>query len=72
MPSINLQSSDGEISEVDVEIAKHSVTIKTMLKDFGMDDDPVPLLNVNAAIFKKVIHQRPILKSREGHGQTGI
>lgn len=45
--------------EVDVEIAKQSVTIKTMLEDLGMDDegddDPVPLPNVNAAILKKVI-----------------
>uniref|UniRef100_A0A2K5EDT3 S-phase kinase-associated protein 1 n=1 Tax=Aotus nancymaae TaxID=37293 RepID=A0A2K5EDT3_AOTNA len=53
------QSSDGEIFEVDVEIAKQSVPIKTMLEDLGMDgegdDDPVPLPNVNAAILKKVI-----------------
>uniref|UniRef100_A0ABI7Z0L2 S-phase kinase-associated protein 1 n=1 Tax=Felis catus TaxID=9685 RepID=A0ABI7Z0L2_FELCA len=59
MPSIKLQSSDGELFEVDVEIAKQSVTIKTMLEDLGMDDerddDPVPLPNVNAAILKKVI-----------------
>uniref|UniRef100_A0A9J8BHQ5 S-phase kinase-associated protein 1 n=1 Tax=Cyprinus carpio carpio TaxID=630221 RepID=A0A9J8BHQ5_CYPCA len=59
MPTIKLQSSDGEMFEVDVEIAKQSVTIKTMLEDLGMDDegddDPVPLPNVNAAILKKVI-----------------
>ncbi|XP_055254527.1 S-phase kinase-associated protein 1-like [Moschus berezovskii] len=59
MPSIKLQSSDGEIFEVDVEIAKQSVTIKTMLEDLVTedegDDDPVPLPNVNAAILKKVI-----------------
>uniref|UniRef100_A0A8C0DBR4 S-phase kinase-associated protein 1 n=1 Tax=Balaenoptera musculus TaxID=9771 RepID=A0A8C0DBR4_BALMU len=58
MPSIKLQSSDGEIFEVDVETVKQSVTIKTMLEDLGMDDegdDPVPLPNVNAAILKKVI-----------------
>ena len=31
MPSVKLQSSDGEIFEMDVEIAKVSVTIKNML-----------------------------------------
>jgi len=58
MPNIKLQSSDGEIFEVDVEIAKLSVTIKTMLEDLGMDeedDEAIPLPNVNAAILKKVI-----------------
>ncbi|ELK31877.1 S-phase kinase-associated protein 1 [Myotis davidii] len=57
MPAIRLQSSNGEIFEADVEIAKQSVTIKTMLEDLGMDaegdDGPVPLPNVNAATLKK-------------------
>uniref|UniRef100_A0A8D2GKN8 SKP1 component POZ domain-containing protein n=1 Tax=Theropithecus gelada TaxID=9565 RepID=A0A8D2GKN8_THEGE len=47
IPSIKLLSSDGEIFEVDVEIAKQSVTLKIMLEDLGMNDegdnDPVPL-----------------------------
>jgi hypothetical protein len=32
MPNIKLQSSDGEIFEIEVEIARQSVTIKTMLE----------------------------------------
>ena len=36
MQTMKLQSSDGDTFEVDVEIAKQSVTIKTMLEDLGM------------------------------------
>ena len=32
MPMIKLQSSDGEVFDVDVEIAKASNTIKTMIE----------------------------------------
>ena len=58
MPSIKLQSSDGEIFEVDVEIAKVFDIIKTMIEDLGLDDDddePVPLRNVNGVTLRKVI-----------------
>ncbi|CAF0959978.1 unnamed protein product, partial [Didymodactylos carnosus] len=54
---IRLQSSDGDTFDVDVEIAKQSATIKTMLEDLGMEDedDVIPLPNVNSAIMKRVI-----------------
>ena len=54
---IKLQSSDGDVFDVDVEIAKQSITIKTMLEDLGMDndDDIIPLPNVNSGILKRVI-----------------
>ena len=58
MPAIKLQSSDGDIFPVDVEIAKQFITIKTMLNHFEVDKEEeklVPLPNINMAILKKVI-----------------
>jgi len=61
MPNIKLQSNDGEIIEVDADVAKMSVTIKTMLDDLGIvptgekDEEAIPLPKVSAAILRKVI-----------------
>ena len=58
MAKIQLQSSDGEIFKVDVEIAKQSETIKIMLDDFCMgeeeEEEVFPLPNVDASILRKV------------------
>jgi len=58
MPAIRLQSSDQELFTVDVQIARCSLTIKTMLEDLGMEEgeeEIIPLPNVNSAILRKVI-----------------
>ena len=47
MPSIKLQSSDGEVFPVDIDIAKQSVTIKQMLEDL---DVKVPLIDWSIVI----------------------
>ncbi|XP_077525719.1 S-phase kinase-associated protein 1-like [Haemaphysalis longicornis] len=55
-PKIKLQSSDGKVFEVDVDVAMVSLTIKGMLEALGVDDDDVvPLPNVNAEVLEKVI-----------------
>ena len=56
MPNIRLQSSDNEVFEVNANVAKCSVTIKTMLEDLGTNEEEiVSLPNVNATILKKVL-----------------
>jgi len=55
---IKLQTSDGEIFDVDVEVATCSGLIKTMLEVLGMDENDeeiVSLPNVSSAILKKVL-----------------
>ena len=58
MPIVKLKSSESDIFDVDVEIAKKADTIKNMMEDLGIKEDdaePLPLLIVNTAVLKKVI-----------------
>jgi len=58
MTKVKLQSSDGVVIEVDVEVIQCSQTIKTMLEDLGFeegDDEVIPLPNVNSTILNKVV-----------------
>ena len=55
---IKLKSSCGKVFPVDVEVAKKSVTIKTMMEDLGFEEgceEAVPLPNVSADILEKVL-----------------
>ena len=56
---IKLQSSDLKVFLVDVEVAKKSTTIRTMLENLGItnetDDEVVPLAKVNSEILEKII-----------------
>ncbi|XP_062715990.1 S-phase kinase-associated protein 1-like [Aedes albopictus] len=58
MPCIQLQSSDGEIFNVEFEIAMCSFTIKTMMVDLDLEDnceEVVPLTNVDSNILRKIL-----------------
>jgi S-phase kinase-associated protein 1 len=57
---IKLQSSNGEVFDVDIEYIKLSELINNMIRDLGIEDDQldkeiIPLPNINSATLKKVI-----------------
>ncbi|KAH9372858.1 hypothetical protein HPB48_020993 [Haemaphysalis longicornis] len=55
-PKIKLQSCDGKVFEVDVDVAMVSLTLKGMLNALGINEgDVAPLPNVNAEVLEKVI-----------------
>jgi len=51
---VKLLCSDGEVVEVEVEIAEKSVLIKGLIDDSGTDDE-IPLPNVKRPILERVI-----------------
>jgi len=54
--SVKLESSDEQVFEVDLAIAKMSVTVQHMLEDLDAESDaPIPLPNVTGKILGKVI-----------------
>lgn len=58
MPTIKLQTSDDEVFEVDIQIAKCSGTIRIMLEDCDLNEDEnavVPLPKVNSMTLSKVL-----------------
>lgn len=50
---VKLRSADGEMFEVEEEVANESATIRCMIEDTGTEL-PVPLPNVNSKILSKV------------------
>ncbi|XP_032306377.1 S-phase kinase-associated protein 1 isoform X2 [Drosophila ananassae] len=58
MPNIQLQSSDGEVFNIDSETAKCSSTIRNLIEDCGLESEEnplIPLPNVNSTILSKVL-----------------
>ena len=60
MPAkIKLQSNDGHVYEVDLEIARKSITIRDMLDNLDLDEKDltgvVTLPNLNSVILKKIV-----------------
>lgn len=52
---VQLSTSDGEVFNVERDVAERSILIKTMLDDLGDSDDaPIPLVNVSSNVLKKV------------------
>ena len=65
MSSIMLESNDGEMFTVDLDIVTQFGTVKNMLEDLGMDkegEDAIPLSNVNGANLSKVIEWKTFHK----------
>jgi len=51
---VKLVTCEGEVVEVDVDVASKSVLIKGMIDDSGVDEE-IPLPNVKKSILQKII-----------------
>ena len=54
MAKVQLVTSEGEVVEVDVDVASKSVLIKGMIDDSGVEEE-IPLPNVKKAVLEKII-----------------
>ena len=57
MSALKLQSSEGEVIQVDCDLVKQMLTIQTMIDDLGDQDDDgvIPIPNVNSEVLHKII-----------------
>lgn len=56
MSIIKLESGDGDRFDIDMDVAKCSVILSTMVEHLGnVDDEIVPLPNISSVILQKVI-----------------
>lgn len=54
MSKVKLVTSEGEVVEVDVDVASKSVLIKGMIDDAGVEEE-IPLPNVKRAVLDRII-----------------
>ncbi|XP_019866198.2 S-phase kinase-associated protein 1 [Aethina tumida] len=56
MSIIKLESGDGDRFDIDMDVAKCSVILSTMVEHLGnVDDEIVPLPNISSVILQKII-----------------
>lgn len=55
MSKVKLVTSEGEVVEVDVEVASKSVLIKGMIDDSGVEEE-IPLPNVKRQVLDRIVN----------------
>lgn len=54
MSTVKLTTMEGDVVEVDIEVAKKSVLVSSLIDDSGTDEE-IPLPNVKKEILEKII-----------------